>query len=145
MARIRKCRLRLGSSEGAFGIDALSPSWYFSLTLVVSAVGWQELVGPVLEMYKDHTNGSEIKIAKNSVSWNFSHADPELGAMQADQLQNELEEILGRTMPQAQVARKLGRHGLNEVWVTRNLARPRRTHRRGSSAAQAAYAPPCSR
>ena len=59
-------------------------------------------------MYKDHTNGSEIKIAKNSVSWNFSHADPELGAMQADQLQKELEEILGRTMPQAQVARKLG-------------------------------------
>ena len=42
------------------------------------------------------------------MNWNFSHADPELGAMQADQLQEELEEMLRETMPHAQVQRKKG-------------------------------------
>ena len=55
---------------------------------------WMETAEPIFEEYTWRTGGSNYTQSERAMSWHFRHADPEWGQMQAQHLQEELEEAL---------------------------------------------------
>ncbi|KAE9041883.1 Alpha,alpha-trehalose-phosphate synthase [UDP-forming] 5 [Phytophthora rubi] len=84
----------------------------------------REAVDPILKVYCTRTNGSVLRYAQQSIAWNFRSTDPEWGLLQANSLQNDLEEVI-RDLP-VNVVRKKGLleivpEGLNKGVVARQI------------------------
>lgn len=84
----------------------------------------REAVDPILRVYCTRTNGSVLRYAQQSIAWNFRSTDPEWGLLQANSLQNDLEEVI-RDLP-VNVIRKKGLleivpEGLNKGVVARQI------------------------
>ncbi|RLN57900.1 hypothetical protein BBJ29_005376 [Phytophthora kernoviae] len=84
----------------------------------------REAVDPILKVYCTRTNGSVLRYAKQSIAWNFRSTDPEWGLLQANSLQNDLEEVI-RDLP-VNIIRKKGLleivpEGLNKGVVARQI------------------------
>ncbi|KAI9998641.1 hypothetical protein PInf_003223 [Phytophthora infestans] len=84
----------------------------------------REAVDPILKVYCARTNGSVLRYAQQSIAWNFRSTDPEWGLLQANSLQNDLEEVI-RDLP-VNIIRKKGLleivpEGLNKGVVARQI------------------------
>lgn len=88
---------------------------------------WQpirEVVDPILNMYCTRTNGSVLRYMEQGIAWNFRSTDPEWGLVQANSLQQDLEEVV-RDFP-VNIVRKKGLleivpEGLNKGVVARQI------------------------
>ena len=56
---------------------------------------WREVAEAVMAVYTTRTLGSFVQKKGSSITWNYSHADPEFGALQARELQYQLQGLLG--------------------------------------------------
>ncbi|WP_124981073.1 bifunctional alpha,alpha-trehalose-phosphate synthase (UDP-forming)/trehalose-phosphatase [Nonlabens xiamenensis] len=54
---------------------------------------WVPSIQPVLQTYVDRTPGTFIEEKKYSLAWHYRKADPELGAMRANELSNVIKEL----------------------------------------------------
>ncbi|GMF57499.1 unnamed protein product [Phytophthora fragariaefolia] len=84
----------------------------------------REAVDPILKVYCTRTNGSVLRYAQQSIAWNFRSTDPEWGLLQANSLQNDLEEVI-RDLP-VNIIRKKGLleivpEGLNKGVVAQQI------------------------
>lgn len=84
----------------------------------------REAVDPILNMYCTRTNGSVLRYMEQGIAWNFRSTDPEWGLVQANSLQQDLEEVL-RDYP-VNIVRKKGLleivpEGLNKGVVARQI------------------------
>jgi trehalose 6-phosphate synthase/phosphatase len=84
----------------------------------------RDLVDPILRDYCTRTNGSVLRYYEQGIAWNFRSTDPEWGLMQANSLQNDLEEVL-RDMPVCIIRKKglleIVPEGLNKGVVARHI------------------------
>jgi len=55
---------------------------------------WRDVAEAIIKVYTTRTNGSFMQKKGASISWNYQHADPEFGAMQARELQYHLQGVL---------------------------------------------------
>lgn len=56
--------------------------------------GWKAVVGPILKLYTESTDGSFIEAKESGLVWHFQDADPDFGSWQAKELQDHLESVL---------------------------------------------------
>lgn len=55
---------------------------------------WREVAEAIIRVYTTRTNGSYLQKKGSSMVWNYQHADPEFGALQARELQYHLQGVL---------------------------------------------------
>lgn len=55
---------------------------------------WKELVEPIMHLYTESTDGSNIEKKESALVWQFRDADPDFGAWQAKELLDHLESVL---------------------------------------------------
>ena len=55
---------------------------------------WREVAEAIMRVYSTRTNGAFMNKKGSSIVWNYQHADPEFGAMQARELQYHLHGVL---------------------------------------------------
>ncbi len=55
---------------------------------------WREVAGAIMQVYMQRTSGSFVQRKGSSITWNYASADPEYGAMQARELQYQLQSVL---------------------------------------------------
>ncbi len=58
---------------------------------------WRDQIRPVLEVYVDRTPGAYVEDKGSSLVWHFRGAEPELGALRAKELMDNLEAYLANT------------------------------------------------
>jgi len=56
---------------------------------------WKEVIRPVMEFYADRTPGSFVEEKTFSLAWHYRKSDPELGAIRAIELKDELTSMAG--------------------------------------------------
>lgn len=55
---------------------------------------WKKIVEPVMQLYTEATDGSNIEIKESGLVWHHQDADPDFGSCQAKELLNHLESVL---------------------------------------------------
>ncbi|XP_057448452.1 probable alpha,alpha-trehalose-phosphate synthase [UDP-forming] 9 [Lotus japonicus] len=55
---------------------------------------WKRIVEPVMQLYTEATDGSNIEIKESALVWHHQDADPDFGCCQAKELLNHLESVL---------------------------------------------------
>ncbi|TDH72885.1 hypothetical protein CCR75_009457 [Bremia lactucae] len=84
----------------------------------------RSIVDPILKVYCTRTNGSVLRYAQQGIAWNFRSTDPEWGLLQANSLQNDLEEVI-RDLPVCIIRKKglleIVPEGLNKGVVARQI------------------------
>ncbi|XP_076947311.1 putative alpha,alpha-trehalose-phosphate synthase [UDP-forming] 10 isoform X1 [Bidens hawaiensis] len=55
---------------------------------------WKEIAKPVMELYKEATDGSTIEVKDSGLVWHHQDADPDFGSCQANELLLHLENVL---------------------------------------------------
>ena len=55
---------------------------------------WKEIVEPVMNLYTDATDGSNIEVKESALVWHHQDADPDFGSCQAKELLDHLENVL---------------------------------------------------
>lgn len=91
----RNERLALAAEHGQFIKPADSGWWERQVELSNS---WQQVALPLLESYKESTDGSTVQVKESSAAWHYACADPDFGSWQAKELMEHLVELLGHPM-----------------------------------------------
>ena len=72
--------------------------WGGSLEWECGVVGgdleWKEIAEPVMELYRESTDGSTIEVKESGLVWHHQDADPDFGSCQAKELLVHLENVL---------------------------------------------------
>ncbi|CAI9278337.1 unnamed protein product [Lactuca saligna] len=72
--------------------------WGGSLEWECGVVGgdleWKEIAEPVMELYRESTDGSMIEVKESGLVWHHQDADPDFGSCQAKELLVHLENVL---------------------------------------------------
>ncbi|XAR48052.1 Alpha,alpha-trehalose-phosphate synthase (UDP-forming) [Bertholletia excelsa] len=55
---------------------------------------WKEVVEPVMQLYTEATDGSNIEVKESALVWHHQDADPDFGSCQAKELLDHLENVL---------------------------------------------------
>lgn len=55
---------------------------------------WRDIVLPILQVYKESTDGSYIEAKESALVWHYHDADPDFGSWQAKELLDHLEGVL---------------------------------------------------
>ena len=55
---------------------------------------WKEIVEPVMNLYTEATDGSNIETKESALVWHHQDADPDFGSCQAKELLDHLENVL---------------------------------------------------
>ncbi|GMJ13186.1 trehalose-phosphatase/synthase 9, TREHALOSE -6-PHOSPHATASE SYNTHASE S9 [Hibiscus trionum] len=55
---------------------------------------WKKIVEPVMSLYREATDGSNIEAKESALVWHHQDADPDFGSCQAKELLNHLESVL---------------------------------------------------
>lgn len=55
---------------------------------------WKKIVEPVMQLYTETTDGSNIEIKESALVWHHQDADPDFGSCQAKELLDHLESVL---------------------------------------------------
>jgi trehalose-6-phosphatase len=64
-------------------------------TSPVSAdLDWKNIVEPVMRLYTEATDGSNIEVKESALVWHHHDADPDFGSCQAKELLDHLESVL---------------------------------------------------
>lgn len=56
--------------------------------------GWLQIVGPIMKLYTEATDGSSIETKESALVWHHHDADPDFGSAQAKELLDHLESVL---------------------------------------------------
>jgi trehalose 6-phosphate synthase/phosphatase len=67
---------------------------------------WKDIALPVMQLYREATDGSSIESKSSSIVWHYRDADPDFGSWQAKELLDHLESVLANEP----VAVKSGQH-----------------------------------
>lgn len=62
--------------------------------LVGAHLEWKEIAEPVMELYREATDGSTIENKDSGLVWHHQDADPDFGSCQAKELLVHLENVL---------------------------------------------------
>ncbi|KAL5552927.1 hypothetical protein UlMin_040328 [Ulmus minor] len=55
---------------------------------------WKEIVDPVMRLYTETTDGSNMEVKESALVWHHQDADPDFGSCQAKELLDHLENVL---------------------------------------------------
>ncbi|CAM6101672.1 unnamed protein product [Calypogeia fissa] len=88
-----KCeKLGIAAEHGFFYRWRREEEWVTSVA--VHDYEWKELVEPIMNLYKESTDGSEVEKKESALVWQFRDADPDFGSWQAKELLDHLESVL---------------------------------------------------
>ncbi|XP_071685705.1 probable alpha,alpha-trehalose-phosphate synthase [UDP-forming] 8 [Rutidosis leptorrhynchoides] len=85
-------RLGLAAEHGYFTRWSSTSEW--ESTISVTDLEWIEIAEPVMRLYTEATDGSNIEIKESGLVWHHQDADPDFGACQAKELLVHLENVL---------------------------------------------------
>ncbi|GAB2273125.1 Sesquithujene synthase A [Dionaea muscipula] len=60
----------------------------------LSSFDWKQIAEPVMQLYKETTDGSSIEVKESALVWNYQYADRDFGSCQAKELLDHLESVL---------------------------------------------------
>lgn len=63
-------------------------------SLPATDLEWKEIAEPVMRLYTEATDGSNIEIKESGLVWHHQDADPDFGSCQAKELLVHLENVL---------------------------------------------------
>ncbi|KAK9853916.1 hypothetical protein WJX84_012449 [Apatococcus fuscideae] len=87
-------KLGLAAEHGYFMKLTTGQDWEQQYTKGGSDFAWKEMVEPILEVYKDSTDGTYIESKESALVWHYQNADPDFGSWQAKELLDHLEGVL---------------------------------------------------
>ncbi|GFZ21264.1 trehalose-phosphatase/synthase 9 [Actinidia rufa] len=85
-------RLGIAAEHGYFMKWSKNTEWESSL--LTADLEWKEIVEPVMKLYTEATDGSNIEVKETALVWHHQDADPDFGSCQAKELLNHLENVL---------------------------------------------------
>eukprot|EP00245_Coleochaete_scutata_P002475 TRINITY_DN1327_c0_g1_i1.p1 TRINITY_DN1327_c0_g1~~TRINITY_DN1327_c0_g1_i1.p1 ORF type:complete len:882 (+),score=159.40 TRINITY_DN1327_c0_g1_i1:458-3103(+) len=85
-------RLGLAAEHGYFFRWHRDEEWHTLVPPLTST--WQEVAFPIMEQYKESTDGSFIENKESALVWHHRDADPDFGSWQAKELLDHLESVL---------------------------------------------------
>ncbi|XP_024987492.1 probable alpha,alpha-trehalose-phosphate synthase [UDP-forming] 10 isoform X2 [Cynara cardunculus var. scolymus] len=85
-------RLGVAAEHGYFIRWSRTSDW--QPDLVPMELEWKEIAKPVMELYREATDGSTIEIKESGLVWHHQDADPDFGSCQAKELLVHLENVL---------------------------------------------------
>ncbi|KAK2990853.1 hypothetical protein RJ640_016171 [Escallonia rubra] len=88
-------RLGLAAEHGYFIRWNTSSDWQ---SIPAADLDWKEIVEPVMKLYTEATDGSNIETKESAVVWHHQDADPDFGSCQAKELLDHLENTVLSTM-----------------------------------------------
>ncbi|XP_059656038.1 probable alpha,alpha-trehalose-phosphate synthase [UDP-forming] 10 isoform X2 [Cornus florida] len=84
-------RLGIAAEHGYFTRWSKTSDWESSPT---TDLYWKEIVEPVMKLYTETTDGSNIETKECALVWHHQDADPDFGSCQAKELLDHLENVL---------------------------------------------------
>ena len=75
-------KLGLAAEHGYFMKLTTGQDWEQQYTKGGSDFAWKEMVEPILEVYKDSTDGTYIESKESALVWHYQNADPDFGSWQ---------------------------------------------------------------
>ncbi|KAF5746622.1 putative trehalose-6-phosphate synthase [Tripterygium wilfordii] len=66
----------------------------WEITSVAADLDWKNIVEPVMRLYTEATDGSNIEVKESALVWHHQDADPDFGSCQAKELLDHLENVL---------------------------------------------------
>ncbi|KAL6772144.1 TSPSP1 [Auxenochlorella protothecoides x Auxenochlorella symbiontica] len=85
-------RLGLAAEHGFYWRPPGSEAW--STQDPEARFDWRDIVLPILQVYKESTDGSYIEAKESALVWHYHDADPDFGSWQAKELLDHLEGVL---------------------------------------------------
>ncbi|GJT04237.1 probable alpha,alpha-trehalose-phosphate synthase [UDP-forming] 10 [Tanacetum coccineum] len=85
-------RLGLAAEHGCYVRWSKSSDWQPGL--IGADLEWKEIAEPVMELYREATDGSTIETKDSGLVWHHQDADPDFGSCQAKELLVHLENVL---------------------------------------------------
>ncbi|KAG9133034.1 hypothetical protein Leryth_015392 [Lithospermum erythrorhizon] len=85
-------RLGLSAEHGFFTRWSRDSQWETSMLAV--DMDWKKIVLPVMEHYREATDGSYIEQKESALVWHHQDSDPDFGMWQAKELLDHLESVL---------------------------------------------------
>ncbi|GKD03796.1 glycosyl transferase, family 20 protein, partial [Tanacetum coccineum] len=85
-------RLGLAAEHGCYVRWSKSSDWQPGL--MGADLEWKEIVEPVMELYREATDGSTIETKDSGLVWHHQDADPDFSSCQAKELLVHLENVL---------------------------------------------------
>ncbi|GFZ00088.1 trehalose phosphate synthase [Actinidia rufa] len=85
-------RLGIAAEHGCFMKWSKNTEWEFSL--LTADLEWKEIVEPIMKLYTEATDGSNIEVKETALVWHHQDADPDFGSCQAKELLDHLENVL---------------------------------------------------
>ncbi|KAK8950262.1 Alpha,alpha-trehalose-phosphate synthase [UDP-forming] 5 [Platanthera guangdongensis] len=85
-------KLLLAAEHGYFMRQSQDSEW--ETHVPVSDFGWKQIAEPVMKLYTETTDGSNIEAKESALVWHYQYADPDFGSCQAKELLDHLESVL---------------------------------------------------
>ncbi|XP_057508722.1 probable alpha,alpha-trehalose-phosphate synthase [UDP-forming] 9 [Actinidia eriantha] len=85
-------RLGIAAEHGYFMKWSKNTEWESSL--LTADLEWKEIVEPIMKLYTEATDGSNIEVKETALVWHHQDADPDFGSCQAKELLDHLENVL---------------------------------------------------
>ncbi|KAK7348702.1 hypothetical protein VNO80_23323 [Phaseolus coccineus] len=85
---------------------------------------WKKIVEPVMQLYTEATDGSNIEIKESGLVWHHQDADPDFGSCQAKELLNHLESVLANepaVVTRGQHIVEVKPQGISKGWVAEEV------------------------
>ncbi|GAV61775.1 Glyco_transf_20 domain-containing protein/Trehalose_PPase domain-containing protein [Cephalotus follicularis] len=85
-------RLGIAAEHGYFLRPNNDVDWETCMS--VPDFDWKQIAEPVMKLYTETTDGSNIEAKESALVWNYQDADPDFGSCQAKELLDHLESVL---------------------------------------------------
>ncbi|KAK7343424.1 hypothetical protein VNO77_12159 [Canavalia gladiata] len=85
-------RLGIAAEHGYFVRTNQNPEWEACVS--VPDFDWKQIAEPVMQLYMETTDGSNIETKESALVWNYEYADRDFGSCQAKELFDHLESVL---------------------------------------------------
>ncbi|KAL6176029.1 hypothetical protein ACLB2K_052665 [Fragaria x ananassa] len=85
-------KLGIAAEHGYFVRSNHNTDWETCVS--VPDFDWKQIAEPVMQLYTETTDGSNIEAKESALVWNYQYADPDFGFCQAKELLDHLESVL---------------------------------------------------
>ncbi|KAK7280428.1 hypothetical protein RJT34_25492 [Clitoria ternatea] len=85
-------RLGIAAEHGYFVRTNQNAEWEAGIS--VPDFEWKQIAEPVMQLYTETTDGSNIETKESALVWNYEYADRDFGSCQAKELFDHLESVL---------------------------------------------------
>ncbi|XP_061356523.1 alpha,alpha-trehalose-phosphate synthase [UDP-forming] 5-like isoform X2 [Gastrolobium bilobum] len=85
-------RLGIAAEHGYFVRTSYNAEWEACVS--VPDFDWKQIAEPVMQLYMETTDGSNIEAKESALVWNYEYADRDFGSCQAKELFDHLESVL---------------------------------------------------